>query len=68
MSGDDNPIGKAAILVEAAKKELEIAPEKFTEFLKIISENAIVYIDIVDGLLLTYQSEFNDFSFLFKGS
>ena len=59
MSSDDIPAGKAAILVEAVKKELEIAPEKFTKFLKIISENAIVYIDIVDGLLSTYQSEFN---------
>ena len=66
MSSDDTPAGKAAILVEAVKKGLEIAPERFTEFLKIISENAIVYIDIVDGLLLTYQGEFIFICLLFK--
>ena len=57
MSSDNTPTGKAAILVEAVKKELGIAPEKFTEFLEIISKNAI---GIVDDLLLTYQSEFGD--------
>ena len=60
MSSEDTPTGKAAIVVEAVKKKLEIAPERFAEFLKIISENAK---DIVDGLSSTYQSEFNGFSF-----
>ena len=58
MSSEDTPTGKAAILVEAVTKEIEIAPEKLTEFHEIISENAI---DIVDGLLSTYQSEFSLF-------
>ena len=57
MSNDDTPAGKAAILVEAVTKEIQIAPEKFTKFLNIVSENAI-HVDIADGLLSTYQSEF----------
>ena len=61
MSSEDTPTGKAAIVVEAVKKELEIAPKRFAEFLKIISENAMVYLDMVDGLSSTYQSEFDGF-------
>ena len=64
MSGYDNRIGKAAILVEAVKKEIEKAPERFGDFMMILAENAK---DIIDDLLLNYQSEFNEFSFLFHG-
>ena len=55
MSSDDTPTGKAAILVEAVKKKIELSPEKIMEFIDIISENDK---DIMDGLLSTYQSEF----------
>ena len=58
MSSEDTPTGKAAILFEAVTKEIEMAPEKLTEFHEIISENAI---DIADGLLSTYQGEFSLF-------
>ena len=48
MSNDDTPAGKATILVEAV---IEIAPEKFTDFLNIISENAI---DIGGGFKVSF--------------
>ena len=51
MSNDDTPAGKAAILVEAVIKKIEIAPEKFTDFLNIISENAI---DIGGGFKVSF--------------
>ena len=54
---DDTPKGKAALLVEAVTKEIELAPEKFTEFLKILSENFLAVDNIVDGLSATYQCE-----------
>ena len=57
VSNDDTPIGKAAILLEAVANEIEIVPEKFTEFHKIVSENLSV-VEVVDGLLSTYQSEY----------
>ena len=58
VSSDDTPLnGKAVILVEAVTKEIEIAPEKFTEFLEILSENLLAT-EVVDGLLSTYRSEF----------
>ena len=56
LASDDTPNGKAALLVEAVTKEIELAPEKFTEFLEILSENFLA-IDIVDGLLAMYQCE-----------
>ena len=65
MSGYDNPIGKAATLVEAVKKEIEKAPERFGDFMIILAENAE---NIIDDLMLNYQSELNEFSFLFYGS
>ena len=56
ISSDGTPTGKAAILVEAVKKKIEISPEKFFEFLDIVSENDK---DIVNGILSTYQGEFD---------
>ena len=56
LASDDTPNGKAALLVEAVTKEIESAPEKFTEFLEILSENFLA-IDVVDGLLATYRCE-----------
>ena len=58
LAGDDTPNGKAALLVEAVRKEIELAPKKFTEFLEILSENFLP-VDVVDGLLATYQCEFS---------
>ena len=39
LSGE-TPAGKAAILVEAVRNEIEVAPEKFSEFLDILSEQS----------------------------
>ena len=59
VSCDGTPTGKAAILVEAVTKMIEVAPEKFTEFLKILQENRLLTAEVVDGLLSTYQSGFS---------
>ena len=56
LASDDTPNGKAALLVEAVTKEIELAPEKFTEFLEILSENFLA-INVADGLLATYRCE-----------
>ena len=59
MSNDDDPIEKAAILVEAVTKEIEVAPEKFTKFLDILSEN-LYTTEVAETLNFTYLSEFTD--------
>ena len=57
MLSDDTPTGKAAILVEAVRNEIEIVPEMFTEFLEILSEQSWAK-EVVESLRSTYQSEF----------
>ena len=57
MLSDDTPTGKAAILVEAVRNEIEIAPEMFTEFLEILSEQSWAK-EVVESLRSTYKSEF----------
>ena len=47
---------KAAIMVESARKTVEIAPSKFTELLEILSEN-VCATEVVEGLRSAYQSE-----------
>ena len=56
MLSDDTPTGKAAILVEAVRNEIEIAPEMFTEFLEILSEQSWTK-EVVESLHSTYKSE-----------
>jgi hypothetical protein len=50
------PAEKAAILIEAVTNKIELAPSKFTEFLKILSEVACSK-EVVESLRSTYQSE-----------
>ena len=47
---------KATIVVETVRNSIEIAPTKFEEFLRILSEQAITK-SVVDGLRSTHQSE-----------
>ena len=47
---------KAAIMVESARKVVEITPSKFTEFLGILSELTCAK-EVVESLSATYQSE-----------
>ena len=47
---------KAAIMIESARKLVEITPSKFTEFLEILSE-ATCAKEVVESLSATYQSE-----------
>ena len=47
---------KAAIMIESARKVVEITPSKFTELLEILSE-ATCAKEIVESLRTTYQSE-----------
>ena len=53
---NDTPIGKAAILVEAVRNEIDVAPVKFIEFLEILSEQSWAK-EVVESLRSTYQSE-----------
>ena len=57
MLKDDTPTGEASILIEAVTSEIELAPEKFIEFLGALSEHPWAK-DIVDCLHSTYQGEF----------
>ena len=50
------PAKKAAILVEAVRNTVEIAPVKFQWFLEILSEQVWAK-EVVERLLSTYQSE-----------
>ena len=47
---------KAAIVVESVRNIVEIAPEKFTQFLEILSEQVCAKA-VVEKLRSTYQSE-----------
>ena len=51
------PTEKAAILIEAVRNKITIAPTKFTEFLAILSEQTSTQ-EVVESLYSTYQSEF----------
>ena len=52
------PTEKAAIMVESTRNVVEIAPEKFTEFVEILSEQtSAVCAKVVESLRSTYQSE-----------
>ena len=50
------PAKKAAILVEAVTNTIEMAPVKFSDFLKILSEQVCAQ-EVVESLRSTYQSE-----------
>ena len=50
------PAEKAAILVEAVTNTIEMAPVKFSDFLKILSEQVCAK-EVVGSLQSTYQSE-----------
>jgi hypothetical protein len=50
------PTEKAAILIEAVRNKIELAPSKFTELLEILSEVACAK-EVVESLRSTYQSE-----------
>ena len=52
------PTEKAAIMIESTRKIVEIAPEKFTEFVEALS-GQICAKEVVEGLHTTYQSEWN---------
>ena len=60
MLRDDTPTGRANILFEAVRKEMEAAPEKFTQFLEILSEQALIAKEVVESLQSTYQGEFSE--------
>jgi hypothetical protein len=50
------PTEKAAILIEAVRNKIELAPSKFTELLEILSEVECAK-EVVESLRSTYQSE-----------
>ena len=56
MCGVSTPVGKATVLVESVRKEIESAPEKLIQFLEILSEVACAK-EVVESLRSTYQSE-----------
>ena len=56
LIGSYAPAEKAAILVEAVRNTVEIAPDKFQCFLEILSE-VVCAKEVVERLCCTYQSE-----------
>jgi hypothetical protein len=50
------PTEKAAILIDAVRKKIELAPSTFTELLEILSEQVCTK-EVVESLRSTYQSE-----------
>ena len=58
LTKGDMPTKKATILVESVRKEIEATPEKFTQFLEILSEQSCAK-EVVESLRSTYQSEFH---------
>ena len=58
FTGGDTPTEKAAILVEAVRKEVEADPERLIQFLEILSEQTCAK-EIVESLQSTYEREFN---------
>ena len=63
MLSSDTPTGQAAILVEAVRKKIEVAPERFFEFLAILTEHSTHGMEVVERLCATYESEFTDTKF-----
>ena len=59
ITGGDTPTRKATILVEAVRKEIQADPERFTQFLEILSEQACAK-ETVKSLQSTCESEFNE--------
>ena len=59
LTKGDTPTKKATILIEAVRKEIEAAPEKFTQFLEILSEQNCAK-EVVESLRSTYKSEFGE--------
>jgi hypothetical protein len=59
------PTEKAAILIEAVRNKIELAPSKFTELLGVLSEVACAK-EVVERLHSTYQSELT--SLMFAGA
>ena len=57
MFSDDTPTGQAAIMFEAVVNEIEKAPEKFFQFLGILTEH-LSATKVVDSLYAAYESEF----------
>ena len=60
MLRDDTPTVRAAILVEAVRKEIGLAPDKFSQFLEILSEVTCAK-GVTESLRSTYQSEYNEY-------
>ena len=56
MLSDNTPTGNTAILVEAVRNEIEVAPENFIKFLEILSEQSWAK-EVVESLRSTYKSE-----------
>ena len=50
------PEEKAAILIEAVRNKIELAPSRFTQYLEILSEVTCAK-EVVESLHFTYQSE-----------
>jgi hypothetical protein len=50
------PTEKAAILIEAVRNKIELAPSKFNELLEILSEVTCAK-EVVESLRSTYRSE-----------
>ena len=50
------PTEKAAIMIESTRKIVEIAPEKFTEFVEALSDQVCAK-EVVESLHTTYQSK-----------
>ena len=65
------PTEKAAILIEAMRNKVELAPSKFPELLEILSEQTCAK-EVVESLRSTYKSELaslvHDHSKLIKSS
>ena len=58
LTEGDTPTRQATILIESVRKEIEDYPEKFTQFLEILSEQTCAK-ESVETLRSTYQSKFD---------
>ena len=58
------PTEKAAIMLESTRKVVEIAPEKFSEFVEVLSDCDQTCAEVAERLRSTYQSEltYNNYS------
>ena len=50
------PTEKAAIMIDSTRKIVEVAPEKYTKFVEVLSDQAYAK-EVVENLRSTYQSE-----------